>query len=556
MRRDWNRLAAEPFDLLVVGGGVHGLATAWDASLRGLRVALVEKGDFGGATSAASLKTVHGGLRYLQHLDFGRMRDSIGERSALMRMAPHLIDPLPFLVPTYGWGMKGKPILRTALWLNDLLSCDRNRGLRELGLEIPPGRGLSRDECLRMAPLLPAEGLTGGVLFHDGILRNADRLTLAFALAAAAEGAVLVNYAAVTGWLRDGSTICGACVRDAETGDEIEVRARLSVNLAGPWSDLLVGLAAGKPAQRSVRLSKGIQLVLPPITERVAVAVTSRHTDPDAKLSRGGRHYFLLPWRGVTLAGTTDELYEDDPDRFTVSEKDVERFLAELNDALPGLALARRDVAWAFGGLRPVDENNLNRGAQTLRRHQVMDHRRDLGLDGLITVIGVKYTTCRLLAEKAVDACVERLGGKLGACSTASRALPGGDTGPVDALVRRAVEDARGVLAPAEAEGLARTYGAGYPDVLRLARENADLAAAVPDGDGVVAAQVAHAVRAEAALHLEDVVMRRTPLGTRGDPGDAALQASAACMGRELGWSAERQADEIRRLRARYFTLA
>jgi glycerol-3-phosphate dehydrogenase len=551
MRRNLKRLADEPFDLLVIGGGINGVAAAWDGVLRGLNVALVEKGDFGAQTSSATLKIVHGGLRYLQHLDIVRMRESIRERSNLLAIAPHIVEPFPFLVPTYGHLMKGREVMAAAVFLNELASGDRNRRLRDPARRIPAGRVVSARECLELVPGLDRKGLNGGVIFHDAQMHNSERLTLSFALGAAAKGGALANYVEAVGLLREGDRVTGARVRDRLGSGEFEVRARVVVNMTGPWSDILLGLLQGPNPGRRVRRSKGIQIVTPPLTGDIALAVPSRHADPDAVMSRGGRHYFITPWRGASLVGTTDTVYEGDPDDFRITAADIRAFVEEINEALPSARLRPEQVPFAFGGLRPVTEKNIDTGSTVSRKYEITDHAADLGIEGLITVIGVKYTTCRLLAEKVVHRIFEKLDRASPAVATATMPLPGGEIEDFVRFLENAVA-AEPELGKAVMGHLGRSYGTGYALITRYARSEPALAQCVPGSAEVLKAEVVHAVREECAVRLEDVVLRRTDLGTLGHPGAAALETCADLMARDLGWDAATRRREIEAVNRRF----
>lgn len=553
MKRDLERLANETFDLLVIGGGINGLAAAWDATLRGLRVGLVEKGDFGAQTSSATLKIVHGGLRYLQHLDFRRMRESIGERSVLLRIAPHLVEPFPFLVPTYGHFMQGQELMAAAILMNEVISFDRNRLIRDPARQIPAGRLVSREECMKLAPCVQREGLTGGVIFYDAQMYNSERLTLSFAMSAAEQGAALANYAQVVRLLRDADRVVGARVRDLLTGSEFDVRAAVTANMTGPWSDIVLGLLERPDPPRRVLRSKGIQIVAPRLTDGIALAVPSKYEDPDAILKRGGRNFFITPWRGVSLIGTTDTVYEGDPDAFRILDRDIQEFVAEINESLPTVQLSREQVPFAFGGLRPITEKNIDAGSKVARKYEIYDHRRDLGIEGLVTVIGVKYTTCRLLAEKVVNLVFRKLGKVSPPVQTRERPLAGGDISDFKTLLREAIEAARAVPWDERvALHLVRNYGTGYRRFVEWAKREPDVAQRLTGSDEVVRAEILHAVREEMPVHLSDLVFRRTDLGTLGPPARAALREAAELAGRELGWDAARMQSEIEQVMEAY----
>ncbi|MGA0369241.1 MAG: FAD-dependent oxidoreductase, partial [Kiritimatiellia bacterium] len=513
MQRDLKRLADEPFDLCILGGGINGLATAQDAVQRGLRVALVEQGDFGAATSSGSLKILHGGLRYLQHLDFSRMTESIRERNALMRMAPHLVAPLGFLVPTTPGLMTGKLALRAAMTANDLISWKRNQGLRDRAQHLPAGTVLSAEDLKRKAPGLPMKEVTGAALFYDAVMRNSDRFTLSFALTAASEGAVLANRVRAKQFQIQGNKIQTLRVEDLESGAEFEIRALQFAAMTGPWRDLLPDLVTGKTGDRQVVKNAGLQLLTRRgICEEYGLAIPGGEVDPDAKLQRGGRHYFSLPWQGHMLWGTQDKEYRGKPEDWRIREQDIEAFLAEINQGLPGFNLKREDVKVAFGGLRLIDAENRSEGNHVARRYAISDHSGDLKLENLISMDGIKYTACRIMAEKATDLIFRKLG-RSARCRTAETLLAGGDyesRSILEAEIRSAV--------PSEwtletVRLLAENYGADWPKVWKEGPSAALL------GDGRTPAfLVTHAIQNEMALHLEDVMLRRCPLGAFGKP--------------------------------------
>ncbi|MCX7818791.1 MAG: glycerol-3-phosphate dehydrogenase/oxidase [Kiritimatiellae bacterium] len=547
MKRELRRLADETFEVLIIGGGVYGLATAWTCSLRGLRTALVERGDFGGATSAGSLKLVHGGLRYLQHLDFRRMRLSIRERRHMLRMAPHLVHPLAFLIPCYGHGVRGPEAMRAALLVNDLIAADRNRGIDDATRWIPPGRMVTAEECRKRLPGVREAGLTGGALFWDAQMYDSERLTLAFALSAAGEGAVLANYAEVVGFeLAPDGAIRAARVRDILGGAEFAVRARVFINMTGPWSDITVARLRGREPGRRVRRSKGIQLIVRPLQCATAFGVESlRERDKTAKIPRGHRSYFATPWRGLTIIGTTDTLFEGDPDDYRVTEADIEGFLGAFNEAYPGAGLTRADVRFWCGGLRPLGDVDADPDhVQASNRPEFVDHGRAGGPPNLLTVVGVKYTVARALAERASRWAAERLGRRDEREPSATKVLAGGDLGcSVDEFLRRLARDHG--WAPALAERMGRMYGRAAGAIAELAERERTLAGGLAGAPHVLRAEVAYACREEAAQTLADIVLRRTGLGGAGHPGAEALEECAAIAAAELGWDESRRRAEL-----------
>jgi glycerol-3-phosphate dehydrogenase len=542
---------APVFDLLIVGGGVTGASIAWDASLRGLKVALVEKLDFSHATTSASSKLIHGGLRYLQNFELGLVRESLRERRLWEKNAPHMVAPLPFIVPTRGKGLKSTAALKLGLTLYDWLAYDRNR-LSDPDKHIPGHRRLSRGEAIAMEPGLASTHLTGAMMYHDCQMWAPERLSLELILGAADRGSQVSNYTEVTEFLRDGNRVLGAKVRDNRPGSGgtvKEVRAHVTINAAGPWADTLMGtLQGGKSSRRLIR-SKGIHVITRALTQQHAIAV----------LGRGG-HFFLLPWRGHTIIGTTDTVFEGAPDDFTVTERDIAQFLAIVNDGYPAAALRREDVIHFYGGMRPLVEEQTAVQVGQIAGHnadetdsyaasraaEILDHEAEEGLKGAMSAIGGKWTTSRHLAEKVVDRVVAKLGRVAPACQTEDTPTPGGaEIERWSAFQEDSVNRFGQLFGEAETRYLARQYGSQLERVAALAKIDSRLGERISENRDEPAATVAWAVREEMAVTLGDVLFRRTGLGTLGHPGNDALRRTAELMARELGWDAEETRQQI-----------
>jgi glycerol-3-phosphate dehydrogenase len=553
MQRKLGELAGREFDLVIVGGGICGAAAAWDATQRGLSVALLDRGDFGGETSANSLKVVHGGIRYLQHLDFARVRESSRERTALLRIAPHLVHPLPVLVPTYGHGLRGAEALGAAFALLNGLTADRNRGVTDPDRHIPRARLVSSSRVRAWHPELDAPAMTGAGLFWDGQLYNPPRLVWEFVRTAGREGAVAANYCEVGGFLRRGPRVVGVAVCDRLSGERFEVRSRVVVNAAGPFAGQL-GVRSGTRAAGRIPLSRDMAVVIRRrLMRERALAVQTKYQDPDAYLSRGRRHLFVVPWRDVTLVGVNSIVYRGDPNCLTVAESEVQGFLDEINDAEPRFALTLADVALVHAGLLPIGAGVLV-GANVSfgKRSHVVDNAQADGVDGLVTAVSNRYTTARRVGERAVDLAFRKLGMTPRPSRSADTPLHGGRmstfAGLVQEISRAAGADRHGLDV---AEQLAHNHGSAYGDVLQLVREIPSYGVTI-GASRTLAAEVVHAIRNEMALKLADCVFRRTDLGTAGHPGDDALAGCAALMAEELGWSAVRTELELAEVGTRF----
>jgi glycerol-3-phosphate dehydrogenase len=552
VRRNVGALVSKQYDVIVVGGGIFGVCAAWDAVQRGLSVALIEQGDFGEATSANCFKIVHGGLRYLQHADLYRMRESNRELKALLRIAPHLVSPLPIAIPTYGHGMQSKEVLRLALLAYDLITFDRNRGLKDPQRRIPRPRFMSRQECLSLFPGLERAGLTGAVTFHDGHMYSPPRVALAYLKSAVGAGADVVNYVRASDFLQRRGGVHGVRARDVLSGDSLEIRGRIVLNAAGPWAERLLWRGMNLRLNPALSYSRDACFVVArPLLKPYALAVQGRTRDPDAVLSRGHRHLFIVPWRQRTLIGVWHVVFAGEPGGFTVTAEDLQRFLDEINQAYPPLGLTLEDVAMSHAGLVPFGQNES--GAADLsygKRSHLIDHAKDHGVEGLISMIGVRYTTSRGVAERAIDLVFRKLGRPVPKSATAITPLYGGRIDRFAEFLRTAV-DARPITVPSAAmRALVHNHGSAYSEVLRYLddpRRGETLGAST-----VLKAEVAHAVREEMAQKLADVVFRRTDLGTGGFPGAVALMQCAELMASELGWTDSRLRQELDEVKAAF----
>lgn len=553
MQRDLTSMATKSYDLMIVGGGITGAAIAWDASLRGLKVALIEKDDFAHATTAGSSKLIHGGLRYLVNGEIGLVRVALRERRIWETIAPHMVFPLPFILPTYGRGMTGKLIHALGLTLYDLLSWDRN-WLSDDDKKIPRHTSLSRAQALDLMPSLKQNGLTGAKLYYDCQMFAPERLCFEFIAGAAEQGADVANYARVTGFesdgsLEEGARITGVRLEDQHTRKTHILKATLTINATGPWADTMMELAeGGEPARRLIR-SKGIHLITRNLSGDHALIIRS---------SLGG-HFFVIPWRDHTILGTTDTLYEGNPDQLGVSEGDIADFLAVVNDALPGLRLSRQDVRHAYAGIRPLIETPQKTGPNSSpkdskdsynasRAAEIIDHKETDELDGLISAMGGKWTTSRHLAKQIVDLAVHKLDRPLTPSETHHTPLYGGEMGRYRSFTTRAIKR-HSTLPPDVVEHLCHYYGSRIDELLATADEKpgerAELLQRLSPASCDLGVQIVHAARHEMALSLSDALFRRTGLGTLGHPGKDIIEKAAALMAREHNWDPDEKARQI-----------
>jgi glycerol-3-phosphate dehydrogenase len=468
---------------VIIGGGIIGCGIARDAALRGLKVALVEKHDFGSGTTAASTRLIHGGLRYLATYDFGLVRLDLRERETLLRIAPHLVTPLPFLLPLPK-GFYGRTRLRLGMHLYDALSYDKT---------LPAHRILGPDELRRVEPSLDSSRFHGAALFYDCQCPSPERLTIENAIDAAEHGALVQNYTEVVGAIHENGRVAGIRVKQVlHGGPESELRGRVIVNASGPWFDRVAARLEPTPAPR-LRTTKGIHIACESFTNH-AIFLES---------AVDGRAVFAIPWMGHTWIGTTDTDFDDDPSTASATDDDVRYLIASLAPQLPPLRTARRH--WTTAGVRAlVRSDGSPSGVSRM-------HRITTETFGLVSVLGGKLTGYRAIAEEVVD----RVCGELQVSArsrTATTPLPGG--GPERSGVPH----------------LDALYGSRAPRVLALADADAALARPLTPKHPDIAAQVVYSARHEWCERADDFLLRRSSLGFQDDRGESALRSVDAAL--------------------------
>ena len=526
----------EKFDVIVIGGGISGASVAYEAATRGLKVALLEKKDFSWATSAATSKMIHGGLRYLVNGEVRLVRESLRERRVLENIAPNYVYPQPIMMMHHKKPLKNnKRVVKVGMLLYDALSYDKNRTWDPCK-RIPAHKTISRREVLRQEPHVRAEGLAGASVFCDCMSIFPERLTLAFIKSAVAHGAKAANYAKVEGFLMDaGNRVAGVKVKDLLTGEVHDIAGTVTVNCGGPWADLLLDMAKpdGKDAPM-LRRSEGIHIITAKRLLSGQYIVGS--------MTPSGRHFFLIPWRNHTLIGTTDKPFNGNPDDYRVTRESIMELIDDVNRSFGDGKLSYEDVKHTYGGLRPLVEKETRETYASSRKYEIYDNK-DAGLDGLITVEGGKYTTSRRLAENCLKIVAVKLGRNLGKSVTNKQYLTGCEIKDLNFFMNEARAQDNG-LSPATLEYLARNYGTEYREIAKLAREDQSLSETL-NNDGEIQAQVVYAVRNEMARTLSDIVMRRTGIGTLGNPGEEVLRKVADVAARELRWDKEKTEKEI-----------
>lgn len=510
-------LGAGPWDLLVIGGGIVGAGIARDAAMRGLRVALVERGDLGAGTSSHSSRLVHGGLRYLEHGEFRLVFEALHERAVLRHIAPHLVHPLAFTFPVYRGDRVPLWKLIAGMWLYDLLAGTRN---------VRAHRMLGKRSLLRAEPMLRERGLVGGARYWDCQVDDA-RLTLATIRSAAMHGAAIASYAEVEGLELQEGRVIGARVVDRLVGTRTTLRAAVVVNATGPWSDTLRQMedAAATPV---LRLTRGAHAQV----RRTRLG----HTDAVTLTSAvDGRVMFVLPWGEWSYIGTTDTDHPGTPDQVHTTDEDVTYLLRSANAAFPHAHLVAEDVVATWAGVRPLVRNDAALStAAVSREHMILT-----GRGGMFSIIGGKLTTYRRMAAQMVDqvtGALHRLDGRArpARARTDLEPLPGGAAADLAPLHALAMDSG---LTSETADHLVSRYGDEVSAIVNLLVHDRHLAEQLHPAHPAIIAEVVHAANRELARKVEDVLVRRLHLYYEtSDHGVAAAAITARVMGAVLGW--------------------
>ncbi len=478
MKIDTALLKTTVFDLLVIGGGINGAAIAHLASLHGMKVALLEKGDFASGTSSKSTKLIHGGIRYLEQFEFDLVSEALKERAVLLKAVPHLVRPLPFIIPIYRGDARPLWKMRLGVWLYDILAGSRGIGAHAF---------LSPGQVLAKAPSLKNEELLGGVEFWDAQMDDA-RLVLENVLAAAAAGAQVSNYCAVQEFIYEGQQATGVKARNVLTGEEFTVRARQIICAGGPWSNQLLKMVSSQEEVR-VRTTKGAHLIYRGRLASEALLVTAR---------QDGRVFFVIPWGENSLIGTTDTDYAGSADDVKVSEDDVNYLLSQAQRYFPKAPLLKEHIITMFAGLRPL-VNKSGKPSSLSRKHELV-----VDPSGVVFVLGGKYTTYRVVAQDAVRTAL----GKRLLFKNQDYALVG--SGAIPETVAESAQTF-GVSEPTIVY-LRELYGTRTRQVLSLLREDASLKLPLCDCSLAIRAQVVYALKQELAQVPEDIYTRRLGL--------------------------------------------
>ncbi|MEJ6502177.1 MAG: glycerol-3-phosphate dehydrogenase/oxidase [Rhodobacterales bacterium] len=523
------KTAADPapgatYDVVVIGAGINGLGIARDAAARGLRVAIVEKEDLGSGTSSWSGRLIHGGLRYLEQGDIRLVRESLRERERLFRLAPHLVKPVPLMIPNYAHNRRSGMLVRIAMILYDVLSFDKSTQWHLT---------LSRAQTLKRFCGMRQDGLKGSSIFMDGQVVWSERLCAEVALSAAADGCHIFTHARVDGFVQDGETLTGVTYTDELTGQKRTLATRIAVNAAGPWVDLVLeGQRAGQ--NRYIGGAKGSHLIVDPFPGAPDdVVYYESRTD--------GRLVLVIPWGSRYLIGTTDKKFDEDPDLARADEPEVDYLLSEVNNLVPEANLTKADILYTYSGVRPLPYVPDQSEWKVPRSHVIHDHGSDCR--GLYSIIGGKLTTYRSLAEETVNTIFKALRRPVPRCTTAKTLFPGARVNEFDAYAHRLAETTD--LPPSTIDRLVEIYGSRAGDILDLCGEDPALAEVFDPDTGAIAAELVFTFKTEFCRTLTDCLIRRVMVGLNGTCGRKTLERATDILATRLGWDKDRQTREI-----------
>lgn len=518
-----SKISETSFDVIIIGAGINGAGIARDAAMRGLKVLLLDKGDIGGGTTSWSTRLIHGGLRYLEHCELGLVRESLRERETLFRIAPHLVRPLPLLLPIYAGGRRSPFTVRAGMIAYDLLSFNKS---------LPRHRMLSRGQTLQQEPALNPEGLLGAAIYYDAQVEFAERLVLENVLSAREHDASVRTYSSVQKFIVEDGAVRGVEGLGVLSGETFTARARVVVNASGPWVDQVLAHAENEP-RKLIGGTKGSHLIVAPFAGAPSTALY-------VEAESDGRPFFIIRWNGKYLIGTTAMRFEGDLDKVEIEAHEIDYLLRETNRVIPVANLTRDSILYTYSGVRPLPYTKGEKEDRITRKHFTWESEE---LEALISIVGGKLTTYRNLAQQTVDLIFRRLRKDAPECQTAWAPLPGASSQSPDVLGDR-LRRAYG-LSSLTSERLPRVYGTRASDVVNLRTEDKSLLEVFDDETGAIAAEVVHAFKHELAQTLADCLLRRTMVGLNSTLGLNAVEGAASIAQRYLGWTDEQAQREV-----------
>ncbi|MDX2505588.1 MAG: glycerol-3-phosphate dehydrogenase/oxidase [Gammaproteobacteria bacterium] len=538
----------DQYDVAVIGGGIYGAATAWEAASRGLKVILIEAEDFCSGTSANSLKTIHGGLRSLQRFDFPEMREYIRERRALLRIAPHLVIPMQCVIPTFSKFSKSRLFLGTGLKVYDLIAYDRNRGL-DAARRIKKTQIISAEKVRKFAPDLDSATVTGGASWFDAQAYNSERLVLAFIMSAKQAGADVFNYVRKKNYTAEQGAVTGVSASDQLTGEDIHIIARAVIDCTGPWvagDEAFTATTAEK--RRPKLMARAVNLVLNRKLSSCALGANTSAT-PDGS----DRLMFIAPWRQGSIVGTWYYPQTSKANKQTLSDAELSQCLSQINSVFPSLALSRENVTRIHHGVQPAEPAADKNSEPDLWRHtRIIDSNAGDISAGLFWVQGVKLTTARATAEHVINRVAGYLHADISPSRTSVTALYGGEISEYERFEEDCFKELSDTLSAETITRLIRNYGSNISVIMRLCEKDQSLAQLVPGTDDTIKAELEFILGNEMVYTLSDLILRRTDIGSFECPGNETIEYCADIIADHLHWDSQQRAENIKQLIQNY----
>lgn len=536
------------YDVAIIGGGIYGAATAWEAASRGLSVILIEAQDFCSGTSANSLKTIHGGLRSLQRFDFAEMREYIRERRALLKIAPHLVIPMQCVIPTYSKLSKSRIFLGLAFKVYDLIACDRNRGL-DAARRIQHTQLISAEKVSELAPDFDSATMTGGASWFDAQVYNSERLVLAYIMSAKQAGADVFNYVRKMSYTTEQGVVTGLTAVDQLSDEEAHITARSIIDCSGPWAIRDEAFTTYAPElHQPKQMARAVNLVLNrKLSDCALGASTSDAPNGNSRLM------FIAPWRRGSIVGTWYYHQTSKTEKLTLSDTELSQCLSQINSVFPSLGLDKSCVTQIHHGLQPAEPAVTESSEPTLWRHtKVIDSKAGSIYTGLFWVQGVKLTTARATAEHVINRAAGYLQADIEPSSTSTTALYGGDISDYSRFEKDWFSRLSGSLSTEAIDRLIRNYGSNLGVIMRLCEKDQSLAQCVPGSSDTIKAELEFILNNEMVHTLSDLILRRTDIGSFECPKMETIEYCADTVSDYLCWSSECRAENISRLLQHY----
>ena len=529
------------YDIIIIGGGIYGATLLWEATLNNLSAILVEKNDFCSATSANSLKIIHGGLRYLQNFDLKRIRESSRELQVFINILPNLIHALPCVIPTYPRLKRSKLAFRLALRLYDLISFHGNA---EFGFEneIPLGNVISLEEYRRLIESLDLPGISGGALWYDALNYNSERSALAFIFSSIHRGADAFNYLELKNLIVRNNRAIGIKAHDNLLGQDIEVFGKTIVNATGPWINTVNRHMSVDWKKSQFYFTKAVNLVIDRFFSDFAFGLQINRSIDD--INESDRYLFFVPWRGATMIGTWYFSHRSSPDDLSLTEKELNDCINQIKNIFPDTDIAKDSVCFVHAGLVPVVQRPNMKSFELKGRHSLIDHSLHGGPDGVISVLGVKYTTARSEAVETIKYVSQKLGKDINSIKFKISPLIGGDIKSFDNFLQTKRKNNKHNLSNKTIKHLSLNYGTIYNNIVDLISDSDELGELIPGSDEAIKAELRYCIKNEFAYKLPDLILRRTDIGTLKKPSDETINFCADFMGKEIGWSDSEKKDQ------------